>query len=317
VATLLFVLWAFFAAQLLPLALVFFPATLAIVLLVPLLLIGLPLLLIRSVKAFVDKRIQGQQQGTAPANENGLSLLLLKVTAAQVFGTIIAMTWFIGYYTQQNTWSGYMSEIMDKLSISFGFFDFLSFDFDFAFSWPNMDWEFRLPLAISAGTLVLQYGVLLFKWLDRKKFFDQGVDENEAVDQKKKRKRDENEEVRFHELERKRLGKEQMSEDELEKHATLGECDPCYQRTAREERRFRTLSAVDLDGSLGTVVCTVVCIAKCIEYCSVYCVLCTVDCSVYCSVLSAVNSMFRCNVYSTVYCVSCLVCSMQCVVRSA
>jgi hypothetical protein len=84
------------------------------------------------------------------------------------------MTWFIGFYTNEDTWSGYMSKITSELSLDINFF---TADFYFSLEWPSkLDPSFTLPLTVSLGALAFQYGLLLFKWLDqRKSFFEWGA----------------------------------------------------------------------------------------------------------------------------------------------
>jgi hypothetical protein len=84
------------------------------------------------------------------------------------------MTWFIGFYTNEDTWSGYMSKIASELSLDINFF---AADFYFSLEWPSkLDPSFTLPLTLSLGALAFQYGSLLFKWLDqRKSFFEWGA----------------------------------------------------------------------------------------------------------------------------------------------
>ena len=107
------------------------------------------------------------------------SQLLLKVTVAQVIGTLVAMTWFIGFYSGEDSWSGYISKIASHIRLGVNIFDFSNF-FS-SLRWPTgLDWSFTLPLAFSIGALVFQYGSLLFKWLDqRQKVFEWGVDKDE------------------------------------------------------------------------------------------------------------------------------------------
>jgi hypothetical protein len=168
------------ASPLVPLALAFLPATLFFVVLVPVIVIGLPLLTIAAVKksAMGSRSQEGQEKGTGDTSaeqQQAFSLLLLKVTAAQVIGTLVAMTWLIGFYTNEDTWSGYMSKIASELYVGINFF---TVDFYFSLEWPKLDLSFTLPLMVSLGALIFQYGLLLFKWLDQRKgFFDWGVSE--------------------------------------------------------------------------------------------------------------------------------------------
>jgi hypothetical protein len=84
------------------------------------------------------------------------------------------MTWFIGFYTNEDTWSGYMSKITSELSLDINFF---AADFYFSLEWPSkLDPSFTVPLTLSLGALAFQYGSLFFKWLDqRKSFFEWGA----------------------------------------------------------------------------------------------------------------------------------------------
>jgi hypothetical protein len=155
------------------------------VVLVPFIVIGLPLLTIAAVKkwAMGSRSQEDQEEGTDYNNaeqQQALSLLLLKVTAAQVIGTLVAMTWFIGFYTNEDTWSGYMSKIASEL-YNAGI-NFFTVDFYISLEWPDLDLSFTLPLIISLGALASQYGLLLFKWLDqRKHFFEWGVSEGDSI----------------------------------------------------------------------------------------------------------------------------------------
>jgi hypothetical protein len=176
--------WLVCASPLVPLAVVFLPATLFFVVLVPFIVIGLPLLTIAAVKkwAMGSRSQEDQRKGTDYNNseqQQAFSQLLLKVTAAQVIGTLVAMTWFIGFYTNEDTWSGYMSKIASELYVGINFF---TADFYISLEWPDLDLSFTLPLTISLGALAFQYGLLLFKWLDQRKgFFKGGVSGGDSI----------------------------------------------------------------------------------------------------------------------------------------
>jgi hypothetical protein len=182
--TLLFMAWLVCASPLVPLVVAFLPVTLFFVVLVPFIVIGLPLLTIAAVKkwAMGSRSQEDQEEGTDYNNaeqQQAFSLLLLKVTAAQVIGTLVAMTWFIGFYTNEDTWSGYMSKIASELYVRINFF---TVDFYISLEWPDLDLSFTLPLMVSLGALVFQYGLLLFKWLDqRKHFFEWGVSGDDSI----------------------------------------------------------------------------------------------------------------------------------------
>jgi hypothetical protein len=175
--TLLFTAWMVCASPLVPLAVAFLPVTLFFVVLVPFSVIGLPLLTIAAVKqwAMGSRSQEDQEEGTDYNNaeqQQAFSLLLLKVTTAQVISTLVAMTWFIGFYTNEDTWSGYMSKIASELYVGINFF---TMDFYISLEWPDLDLSFTLPLMVSLGALAFQYGLLLFKWLDQRKgFFEWG-----------------------------------------------------------------------------------------------------------------------------------------------
>jgi hypothetical protein len=149
------------------------------VLVVPLVVIGVPMLLLEAIKKRIGTESKKQQEQLQEQEHTSAhSLLLLKVTAAQVLSTIIVVTWFVGFYTQQKTWNGYMGEVAGKICLSF---DFFSFDFYFSFAWPSsLHLSFRLPLAFSLGVLAFQYGMLAFKWMDQRKIFDWGEDTDES-----------------------------------------------------------------------------------------------------------------------------------------